>query len=250
MENRKRAKVHMLPTDKAENCIIKFNSGGAMEYHRQYFTQEYLRTASRSAKSFHLYITTDEGVMLEINDWVITTLNGESYVEQLTPTWKNLLGSTRLKIIASTDPKLIKCSCRIENGDKIEYFIEPCDKNCFNKIPQPSQDFIKAYCEQGGIDEVDVEYTKFTNSIPECDYDPTMGICSVCSDVADCIHDTYTYKLKLNPDNTIIIHPVEEKMYSLEEICKASMYFAYTSHQWTETEIEAWVKAVDFDEMD
>ena len=29
---------------------------------------------------------------------------------------------------------------------------------------------------------------------------------------------------KLNPDNTIIIHPVEEKMYSKEELFKAFTY--------------------------
>ena len=28
------------------------------------------------------------------------------------------------------------------------------------ELPQPSQAFIKAYCEQGGIDEVDVEYER------------------------------------------------------------------------------------------
>jgi len=192
----------MLPTeDKSQIGLCKYNERKGIFYGET-------PTIEDSLIDQHLYFTNDEEI--KEGDWVLWFWDGGQIgvtEPQQYLGGEQVLNNGHRKITASTDPYLIN---QIKPYDTSKpYGIE---------FPQPSQAFIKAYCEQGGIDEVDVEYVKFTNSIPECDYDPTLGMCSVCSDVADCIHDTYTYKLKLNPDNTVITHLIEEKMYSIDDI--------------------------------
>src|SRR5690606_21909626 len=74
-------------------------------------------------------------------------------------------------------------------------------------LPRPSNDFIKKYCELGGIDEVLVEYELLNLNSYNSE---TIG------------YDSFpTYKLKVAPDNTITIKPVQQKeSYSKEEVVK------------------------------
>jgi hypothetical protein len=86
------------------------------------------------------------------------------------------------KIIATTDSNLF-----VTIG---EYY------NAYNKeLPQIPQSFIEEYCKAGGIDDVLVEYV----------LNPTR----------------HTHLKPRTINNTIIIHPVEEKMYSREDIMNA-----------------------------
>jgi len=114
----------------------------------------------------------------------------------------------RLKIISSTDPKLIN---KRASGEMYPEWLYD--------VAQPSQALIKAYCEQGGFDEVDVEY--------ELDSDwhiDTKGLikCKNCNIIDTNItnrHCNCNLKLKVDPvHNTITTHLIEEKMYSREEV--------------------------------
>jgi hypothetical protein len=106
------------------------------------------------------------------------------------------------KIIATTDPKIIGKSKITETKNVIRHSIFP-------SIPQS---FIEEYCKVGGIDEVLVEVEKQFDDAPEGAEQPIICM---------------GYEPKLNPDNTIIIHPVEEKMYSRDEVEKLIKRFYY-----------------------
>jgi hypothetical protein len=145
--NRKRTKVHRLPTeDKAD--IIMFNSelylnNGYIEDDDQYLLGDTTSNSHQEPKSAfefqHLYFTTDEEIIIGISSIFVKI--GGLVVRQCS----NSLPFIGKKIIASTDPKLC-IECTYKGDDKCK------------SLPQPSEAFIKAYCEQGGIDEVDVEY--------------------------------------------------------------------------------------------
>lgn len=67
-------------------------------------------------------------------------------------------------------------------------------------LPRPSNDFLKKYCELGGIDEVLVEYE----------------LVEVRGNGIDLGEKDY-YKLKVAPDNTITIKPFKDS-WSREEV--------------------------------
>ena len=132
----------------------------------------------------HLYITTDEEI--KEGDWVIQQFKGEDAdVCQITNGEYEIAPDIQRKIIATTDPKLF---VKIEG-----------QKNLEGSLPQIHQSFIEEYCKAGGIDEVLIEYEEFSLN-------------------GGGRPNATVLEPKLNPDNTIIIHPVEEKMYSREEV--------------------------------
>ena len=123
----------------------------------------------------HLYFTTDEKT--QDGDWYIDEYEGKFFLLQATPHDKYE------KIIATTDPSL-------GFGDKF---------GGWYPLPQPTQATIKAYCEQGGIDKVDVEYW-----IVEKEYSITKK---------------REIEIKVDPiHNTITTHRIVEKMYSISDI--------------------------------
>jgi len=127
---KKRAKVHLLPTEpsSAETCIGV--RGNIMAYH---LAIHHLALS----KFYHLYITTDDEI--KEGDWFIDLRDNNLYSEDLyvakTKSEIELANRIGKKIIATTDPEL--------------------------NLPQPSKEFIEEYCRAGGIDEVDVEYGLF-----------------------------------------------------------------------------------------
>jgi hypothetical protein len=192
---KKRAKVHLLPTDKAENCIVKHSVSGNLYHHDQYFTQEYLKLKDWS--SHHLYITTDDEI--KEGDWYILKRNGFPLTIEIAMNEfeiGNLLGDEE-KIIATTDTKL--------------------------KLPQPSKDFIESYCKNP-VDKVMVEYGRTMDGTP-----------------------TYN-SLALTSNNEIIIHLIEEKMYSKDEVVQLlmkSLDATVTKHDkfraLFETQLQEWI---------
>ncbi len=182
----KRVQVHMLPTeDKSQ--IWGWRLGLA-----------FMKNPSKPVKGaeglpYHLYFTTDEEI--KEGDWYLDVLKtGFPTVHKC----GNSLPFTAPKIIATTDPKLLP---------RKEY--EGLDETAQNQyriikgLPQPSQATIKAYCEQGGFDEVDVEYIRDMESMQR-NID-TKG------------KETSWY-LKVDPiHNTITTHRIVEKMYSRGE---------------------------------
>ena len=172
--NRTRTQVHMLPTEQSLMC--KTNDK------LYFYPQENWFTRSTDTDPQHLYFTTD-GEIKE-GDWVMN-LNGDTIYQHFGnggdfEQWN--------KIIATTDPEL--------------------------ELPQPSQAFIKAYCEQGGFDEVDVEYVE-------------MITCKLCNKSEEECSDNFTCEgnmigediLKVDPiHNTITTHRIVYKMYSKKDL--------------------------------
>jgi hypothetical protein len=88
-----------------------------------------------------------------------------------------------------------------KNSDGSRKIVATTDKKLIgvNQIPQS---FVEEYSRQGGINEVNLEYLDW------CDYDddnPT-GL------------DKPDWRLKLTPNNEVIIHLIKEKMYSKSEV--------------------------------
>lgn len=93
-------------------------------------------------------------------------------------------------------------------------------------VKEIPQSFIEDYCKAGGIDEVLVEYQSYG------------GYCNG-------VWEHSEYKPKLNPDNTIIIHHVEEKMYSREQVfkfCEDAWQCALNVHIHPEFTLDKWIK--------
>jgi len=183
-----RAKVHMLPTESSK--ILKLNNGNILNYHKEL-------QGDAAVTPVHLYFTTDE--VIREGDWFITDDENNDLIHAIDEQWRALskhegLRELSRKIIASTDPNLGITDHRIS---PVPNFVD---------IPQPSQDFIKSYCKQGGIDEVDVEYNRF---IPDWE--------------TDLITPYYDYKLKVDSHNTITIHLIKDSWDREEviEICRS-----------------------------
>jgi hypothetical protein len=135
----KKHKVVMLPTEKAENCLIRNESGNKSLWKNNpkghYFTQEYLKSVP--ATSHHLYILSDDEI--KEGDWYIDTYSAiplkasENHINK---------HSTSKKIIATTD-------------ESLKWYM-------IGFLPQPSQSFIEKYIEEYNkgnvITDVLVEY--------------------------------------------------------------------------------------------
>jgi hypothetical protein len=185
MKDLKRTKVHMLPTDTYDIGIIcKRIAIIQPNIHKNIKIGKLIINANPKATSLedfqpqHLYFTTDEEI--KEGDWFITDYRTLDAIDI----------EKCLDRPHAANPKLIA-----------------------DGVAQPSQAFIKAYCEQGGIDEVDVEYEKgnFKPDNSQGYFEPGAF--------------TFDWKLKLNADNTVITHLIVEKMYSEQDLAKALVDF-------------------------
>lgn len=181
----------MLPTDKAtrvflsniDNKILLMNEARTIPFNQ-----------NNTLTGQHLYITSNEEI--EEGDWYIYTdlLNRKSLHRAL-PSTTNELGNKK-KIIATTDRNL-GLSGYCDDGIPLDN-----KGNMFKPLPKPSNEFLKKFCKEGGIWEVMVEYDE--------DYE------MVSYETGEA--PIFFNKIKVAPDNTITIHPVEERMYSKEEV--------------------------------
>lgn len=117
------------------------------------------------------------------------------------------------KVIASTDKSL---------GYNLYYIsIAGTDMEEFISLPQVPKSFIqayiKAYNEGKPIIEVDLEYEQDKN-IKECDcYYTKFCKSTQLGEGIKCRDQKYS-KLKTNPDNTVIISPKVDRVYTREEM--------------------------------
>jgi hypothetical protein len=205
MKQLKRHQVHMLPTEENSQIVLyAHKTSPFLVYH-------YTRINSPlSDVSQHLYFTNDEEI--KEGDWVLWFWDGDQIgvtEPQQYLGGEQVLNNGHRKITASTDPKLN--ISRVVEKDKHTYLYK-------QYIAKINQDFIKAYCEQGGIDEVDVEYEEIIT-------------CKLCNKSEEECSDNFTCEgnmigediLKLNPENTVITHLIEEKMYSKQDLIELSM---------------------------
>ncbi len=171
---KKEAQVHMLPTDikGGQGHTLWTNADGQLLH---------TKTSGNDLQGQHLYFTTDEEI--KEGDWFI---HPDATVPQ--NDFNHVYVDCR-KIIATTDPKLLKPQIKQVNWIGSERIMS---------LPQIPQSFIEEYCKAGGIDKVLVEWE---NRVSTDDVPPY-----------------YINRPKVDSNNCIIAHPVEEKMYSREEI--------------------------------
>ena len=196
-----KCRVVMLPTETASR--IGLNPHGIYMYYI---------VPVRTEHSQHLYICSQEEI--KIGDWFYWyDSDGESkYVLQCTSISKDTIRTYyeahsvhgigdwsedyAKKIIASTDPAL--------------------------ELPRPSDEFLRRYCENQGIDDVLLELVQ--------NYNHDI---SIYPDV---------FSLKVAPDNTVTIRPIKDS-WNREKV-KAVLH-AYREYVWrngaTLKDLETWI---------
>jgi hypothetical protein len=207
----KEAKVHMLPTE--DGVIFKNRATGTL-------VTSIPNVAKKLYPAQHLYITTDEEI--KEGDWFIWLKY--NFIEKATKKDNN---KDCRKIIATTDPKLLKPQIKQVNWIGSERIWS---------LPQIPQSFIEEYCKAGGIDKVLVEYE-----------DANYGALFTLKDGST--ETVVAQKLKVDPiHNTITTHRIVEKMYSKEEmltLCKEAFSCGVRLwEEWEEEDHEMWDKFV------
>ena len=204
MEQFKRAKVVMLPTNKPSKL------GNLVTYQGHSLAKvikEGVKPINTIVQFWNLYIISNDKI--KVGDWVINKWNE---VHQITKNDGKEYIKTCKKIIATTDIKLGTC----EYSDRYR-------ESYFNPLPQPSQQFIEKYIE---------EYNKgniITDVLVEYKFNDFKFMATLCTTKEK------EYILKINPkDNTITIKKLKE-VYTKEELCQ--VLEKYTSFIWSEVGI-------------
>ena len=189
---KKEVKIVMLPADDVCGLLI----------HKAYDNPKHLWLSEVDTKEDnsiwqpqHLYFISDDEI--NENDWCIDLIaipmGGKPKLRKATKdfatdsTWGD---NDAKKIIATTNPKL--------------------------NLPKPSKEFIKEYCEKGGVDKVNVEYSKGEH-IPSC--------------------------LLLGNNNEISISPIKES-WNREEVVELLRMYGHTAWRkgCIEREFQDWIK--------
>jgi hypothetical protein len=176
---KKQVDVVMLPTEKA-SYIFTINVKNTSKLSYSTIGGKIHKTDIYQPQ--HLYFLSDD----EIKEicWCYDTINKEIVLFQGALPKYHYRGYK--KIIATTNTDLDKlCGCGNNCGAKP------------SNLPRPSNEFLKKFCELGGVDKVLVEYDTIKNNC-EC-FATTYEGCSQCLEL----------KLKVAPDNTITIYPIE-----------------------------------------
>jgi len=135
----KRAKVIMLPTDKATRGSNIFKTNNGFRY-QTVLEDANIKEFSKSFNSWipqHLYFITEE--VIKEGDWFLHN----KIIKQC-------------KNNSKTANKLKSCKKIVATTDVLPLYKAGIEIGLF--LPQPSQAFIEKYCELGGIDEVLIEY--------------------------------------------------------------------------------------------
>ena len=215
----KEAQVHMLPTNGRDIAMLSkrikdnvlqsangtegvANSNPMWQPQHLYFT-----TDEEIKKGGWVYWTDPEGLTSDINQ-VVSVDEEMIFISHPEHSETEAFPHECKKIIATTDPKL---TVRFEGHE----YGTAREINAEVYLLQPSHSFIEEYCKAGGIDKVLVEYEEWTTMY--------RGMAN--------------YKLKTDSNNCIIIHPVEEKMYSRKE-----MEDAFHAGSLLDIPFEQWIK--------
>jgi hypothetical protein len=127
----------MLPTEDASNIAINLSDGKFI------YTPKTVKYPYQDiVQNQHIYITISQDVEpIKEGDWCIDVVSNYIYKAGLAPKineWEN-----QRKIIATTDPKLTKCSmCGMEDGEHKLSCKTPSLRTC---IPQVSQTFLEEF---------------------------------------------------------------------------------------------------------
>lgn len=201
---KKECKVQMLPTEDKSHIGLYTDVRGKLDI----YYRDKLTPQVRDFFPQHLYITSDEKI--KEGDWYYEKEHKRT-LQCKTDTQSEIINSWEdcRKIIGTTDNNLFS------EEDIIPH----------TSLPMIPQSFISEYCDKGGIETVMVEYK----------------LMSITKGHHNFIHE---YELKLSSDNTIIIHPLEEKMYSKEEVetLISDFYSAFCNSTGLEQERDNWIK--------
>lgn len=220
----------MLPTEKAENCIVKYPNG-KVSWTDQFHTKSFRDAANVIA--VHLYVLSDGKI--EVGDWYI--LIPEDQIKQAS---QDIIPHRDFKKIVATSDKSIviegKCWCmKPEAGG--------CSQ-CNKFLPQLPESFIKAY----------IEAYNDNRQITEVDLEIELNQCDGCQrgiPVIDGIHkDDQAFgigctrhlynKIKTRPDNTVIVH--ESRKYSRDQVIDfIEEYSIYQYKMGDNINIEEWI---------
>jgi hypothetical protein len=153
-----------------------------------------------NGKEPHLYFTSDEEI--KEGDWYVDSIIKNKVIAIKS---RDLMDSSYYKsklcrkIVATTDPIL-------ENIEE-----KSGGNNWARALPKIPQSFIEAYANTP-VEEVELEYEEIGTGI--------VRFPSLAGDMAEYI-GLSRYKLKLTPNNEVIVHFIEEKMYSRDEVQEA-----------------------------
>lgn len=198
-------------------------------------------------KSQELYITSDDGI--RIGDLVIC----KKYIGRVDRFLdkNHLVIDKWLNIEGGGTPLIINCKKVLATTDEsIGYTnkqISPVPNFC--TYPKPSHKFIKAFCEQGGIGHVLVEYTKINRCCGRCD-----GVNDLCWVDQQCDNHNITdcskcfppkgdiIKLKTDSHNNITIKPVKNDWTREEHISDIKRLIQLYETTYLDGNIEDWIK--------
>jgi len=230
--------VVMLPTkEKTKLYLSDFNT--LLNYSNQ---ASYYHTGQ------HIYITSDEEIKEGV--WYV---NGK-YLYQADRFY--LKANNDKKIIATTD-KSLKLLCKecddtgvLETGMFGKVDCDKCNyknENLHLLVPQIPESFVKAFVESNGtIKEVLVEYEndrecwKARNQFNPSSVDFIIYSLEEKEKYQGVMFDYYPIKLKTNPDNTINISLIEEKMYNKAEV-KKLLKDIWNDAPQSYTDLEKWI---------
>lgn len=180
MSTLKECKVVMLPT-KDKSTIKKSKFTDKLDY-----SPAMILIDEHNWQPQHLYILSDDEI--KEGDWYYKPDLNQIFKAEYTPGDKNCK-----KIIATTDKSL-------------KYALNDKRTIWHDTLPEPSQGFVKKYCEKGGIDKVMVEYEGYK--------------------VNGMIDEATSYRLKISVDNTITIKPIKNS-WNREEV--EALIWSYSS---------------------
>lgn len=163
----------------------------------------------------HLYILSDEEI--KEGDWVLTKkynnpVKANKFIKSIGWYYSNTLVNDICpgkKIIATTDEYISR-----ENTYTNKYLFDT-----IYLLPTPSDDFLRVYVEkQGKIDKVLVEYVGYGFKRFDLEGKPRRA----------------GYQLKVVPDNTITIKPIQEEKtsWSRKEVIQLFSKYQYDYAQW------------------
>ncbi len=200
---KKKCQVVMLPTEKAIKNVNDIVLSRYNELHlvSKNDSSSYNKTTTQQ----YLHILSDEEV--KEDDWCI--LNSGKYINIVCKNKHGIIGSVIgskefiathcKKIIATTNPELTINIKVNGHTDGTNYFLP--------QIPQHFiESYIKEYNDGNPIKEVMIEYEEITNK----DFNRNDGV--------KISNPTYLKRLKLNPDNTIIISLIEDIPLSVTKV--------------------------------
>jgi hypothetical protein len=187
---KKQVKAHMLPTD--DEGVVMTDVGA---YNTDMIVISKLpdNLKGHERPHNHIYITSDEKI--KEGDHILSKYSiGALYIDGKLNTVKMLAEGKWRKIIATSDRSL-KIKIPLENRTGL---------HVTKKLPNVSQDFIKAFVESNGKEDWEIEYEQYGLCVP-CN---EQGV-RHCAHPEECGYSQVLDELKLDSDNYVILSAIE-----------------------------------------